>query len=792
MKLSELWLHEWVNPEISREDLCDRLTMAGLEVEAVLPVAEKFSGVVVAKIVRIEKHPEADRLQVCEVDTGGPEALTIVCGANNVKVGMKTAAALEGAVLANNLKIKSSKLRGVLSHGMLCSARELGLTEESEGLIILPADAPVGRAVWEYLDLTDHILDISITPNRGDCLSILGLAREVSAITRTKARIPAVSIIDTKIPDTLPVTIHAAEACPRYVGRMIRHVTPDATTPVWMQERLRRAGVRCISPVVDVLNYVMFELGQPMHAFDLEKIKSGIEVRMAKPQEQLELLDGQVVNLDSDTLIIADENKPLAIAGVMGGMESAVTLLTQDVFLESAFFQPVCVSRVSRQYKLNSESSYRFERGVDPDLQVRAIERATQLILEIAGGQPGPVIDSVKEKYLPHKKEIVLRTARIKKVLGLSIDDVEIEKILQSLGFVVEKNVEGWRVTVPARRFDITTEIDLIEELIRIYGYDKVPERLSVSGMQTAPRSEKKVHLSFIRQVLCHLGYQEIVAYSFIDKKIQQLFDPEMTPKALLNPITAEMSVMRTSLWPGLINTLLYNQNRQLARVRIFETGLRFIVKNESLHQENVLSGLVCGTIFPEQWGIPKRDADFFDVKGDVESILKLTFDSDSFAFKVGHHPALHPKQTADIYRHGEYLGTLGVLHPAIAQKLGITDKVVLFEILLDTIETAKLPHFKEVSKFPDIRRDMAILVDQTVPASLIQDTISDVAGEWLQDVHVFDVYQGKGIKEGHKSIALSLTLQHSSRTLVDEEVAALIERIIVTLKEKFAAELRG
>lgn len=792
MRLSELWLRDWVNPELNREDLCESLTMAGLEVEEILPVAEKFSGVVVAKVLRVEKHPTADRLQVCEVDTGGPEALTIVCGANNVKVGMKTAAALEGAVLANQMKIKASKLRGVLSHGMLCSSVELGLAEESEGLIILSADAPVGQAVWDYLDLTDHVIDVSITPNRGDCLSILGLAQDVSAITRTKARILSIASIDANISDSLPVVINASEECPHYVGRVIRNITADAMTPVWMQERLRRAGVRRISPVVDVMNYVMLELGQPMHAFDLAKIDNGIQVRMAKAHENLELLDGQTITLDSNTLVIADDKKPLAVAGVMGGMKSAVTLLTHDIFLESAFFQPECISRTSRYYKLNSESSYRFERGVDPDLQVRAIERATQLIIEIAGGQPGPVIDVAKEKYLPLKKEIVLRSKRIEKILGLSIADQEIENILQLLGFKTEKNPEGWKVTVPARRFDITVEIDLIEEVIRIYGYDKVPQRLSVSGMQTAPRSEKKIHLSAIRHVLCNMGYQEIVAYSFIEKKIQQMFDPELTPKELLNPITADMSVMRTSLWPGLINTLLYNQNRQHARARIFETGLRFIVKNDSLVQEGVLSGLVCGNAFPEQWGIPARSVDFFDVKGDVDNILKLTLDKESYEYKAGQHAALHPKQTADIYRNGEYLGTIGVLHPAIAQKLGITDKVVMFELLLDRLENAKLPHFKETSKFPLNRRDMAILVDEAIPASLIQDTIISVAGELLQDVHIFDVYQGKGIKEGYKSVALSLTLQHASRTLVDEEVAAVIERVIVTLKEKFAAELRG
>ncbi len=792
MRLSELWLREWVNPELSREDLCENLTMAGLEIEAVLPVAEKFSGVVIAEVVRVEKHPEADRLQVCEVNTGGPESLTIVCGAKNVKAGMKTAAALDGALLANKMKIKASKLRGVLSHGMLCSATELGLAEDSEGLIILPVDAPIGKDLWDYLDLTDHIIEVSITPNRGDCLSILGLAQDVSAITRTEARIPTISAIDATISDVLSVSLEVPEQCPHYVGRVIRNVIADAATPIWMQERLRRAGLRCITPIVDVMNYVMLELGQPMHAFDLEKISGGIEVRMAKEDESLELLDGQTVKLDSKTVVIADKKNPLAIAGVMGGMESGVTLLTKDIFLESAFFQPVCISQMSRQYKLNSDSSYRFERGVDPELQVRAIERATQLILAIAGGQPGPIIEVADKQYIPQKKEITLRSKRISQLLGFTINNSEIESILKLLGFSTEKNHEGWTVIVPARRFDITAEIDLIEELVRIYGYDKVAPSSSISAMQMNPCSEKKIHLSTLRHALCDMGYQEIVAYSFIDKKIQKLFDPDLAPKELLNPITAEMSVMRTSLWPGLINTLLYNQNRQQNRARIFETGLRYIVTNESLAQQHVLSGLVSGSVFPEQWGVVSRDADFFDVKGDVERILKLSFDQDSFEFKIGSHPALHPSQTADIFRHGEHVGTLGVLHPSMAQTLGVSGKVILFEILTDKLECAKLPQFKEISKFPEIRRDIAILVNQAVPASLIQDTITCVAGELLQAVNIFDIYQGKGITEGHKSVALSLTLQHSSRTLVDEEVAALMERVIVTLKETFAAELRG
>ncbi len=793
MKISELWLREWVNPLLSREDLCEALTMAGLEIEEVSPVAEKFSGVVVGQVISIEKHPEADRLHVCQVATGGAEPITIVCGAQNVVAGMKTAAALEGAVLANKMKITASRLRGVLSHGMLCSARELGLAEESNGLIVLPPDAKVGENVWDYLNLTDHVLDISITPNRGDCLSVAGLAQDVAAITQTKLTILDVPTIDATISDALPIVLRAQKECPHYVGRVIRRVAADAATPIWMQERLRRSGIRCISPIVDVMNYVMLELGQPMHAFDLAKISGGIQVRLSTQDENLELLDGQTITLDSKTLIIADDQKPLAIAGVMGGMESAVTLLTQDIFLESAFFQPTSVARMTRQYKLNSESAYRFERGVDPTLQVRAIERATQLILQIAGGEAGPVIDIANENDLPQTKKIILRAPRIKKILGLEISDEQVTAILQSLGFVTEKTATGWNVIVPARRFDMTIEEDLIEEIIRIYGYQKVPQHAAAtSAMQIHPRSEKRLTLSMLRHALRDMSYHEVVTYSFIDKKMQTLFDPTAEYKELLNPITAEMSVMRTSLWPGLVNTCLYNHNRQQSRVRIFESGLRFVMKEGVLTQERVLSGLIAGSVNPEQWGLPNRQADFFDLKGDLENLLKLTGYAEQCEFKTGTHPALHPGQTAEIYRNGEYLGILGVLHPSLAKKISAEGKIVLFELLLDKLEIAKLPRYSEISKFPEIRRDIAILVNQTVPVYSIQDTIRNVAGELLQNIDVFDVYQGKGITAGHKSVALALTLQHASRTLVDEEVADLMRRVIVALKETFAAELRG
>jgi phenylalanyl-tRNA synthetase beta chain len=792
MKVSELWLREWVNPAKPIEEVCSMLTFAGLEVEEIAAVSEQFTNIVVGKILSIEKHPEADRLNVCTVDVGESAPLTIVCGAKNVKVGMKAPTALVGAILPNKKEITQSELRGVASYGMLCSITELGLAEQSEGLMQLPHDAPVGSLIWDYLKLNDNVIDVSITPNRGDCLSIQGLAKEISAVTQSNLHTPNLIEIKASIQDTFPVDCLATQDCPRYVGRIIKGVQADATTPMWMQERLRRAGIRCISPVVDVMNYVMLELGQPMHAFDLQTLAAGVTVRLAHANEELKLLDGQTVNLTPETLIIADKNKPLAIAGVMGGFDSAVTLLTQDVFLESAYFNPKAIARVTRSYGLGSDSSYRFERGIDPALQRVAIERATELLLEIAGGEPGPITEVIHAEYLPQSAKITLRKLRMEKLLGLSIPGVEVENIFSRLGFSTEKTEQGWVVTVPPRRSDITLEVDLIEELIRLYGYDKLPESEARSLMQLHARPETKVYLSTLRTIFRDLGFNEVVTYSFVDKKLQTLLNPEATAKALINPITADMDVMRTNLWPGLINTLLYNQNRQQSRVRLFEIGLRFILKDNKLEQQRVISGLISGAALPEQWSASKRDADFFDLKGDLQNVFKSTFMSDQFIFKAHQHPALHPGQTAEIYCDDKVIGVMGALHPSIAQNLSITDKVFMFELVLDHLETARLPRSQEISKFPEIRRDLAILVNDTIPAQRIQDTIKQVAGALLRDVNVFDVYQGKGIGVDQKSIALALILQHATRTLRDEEVADVVDRVIVALKDQFAAVLRS
>jgi phenylalanyl-tRNA synthetase beta chain len=792
MKFSESWLREWVNPSLNRKQLSAAMTMAGLEVESVTVVADKFSGVVVGEVISVAKHPEAERLNICAVNAGADKTLTIVCGASNVKAGMKYPAALQDAVLANNLIIKTTKLRGVTSEGMLCSPQELGLGEDGEGLLELPLDAPVGKDIWEYLKLQDHLIDVSITPNRGDCLGMRGLARDVSAITRSvfnDLKIPAVKPASK---DTLPITIEERESCPKYTGRVIRNVKTATPTPIWMREHLRRYGIRSISVVVDITNYVMLELGQPMHAFDLDKISGGIKVRLSKLGEKIALLDGSEATLDDKTLVIADHEKPVAIGGVMGGMNSCVTLETKNIFFESAFFKIAPVARACRHYHVNSDSAYRYERGVDPTYQRAALERATQLVCDLAGGEPGPVSEVAYAELLPQPVKISLRAAKIKTLLGCDVTEGEVESIFEFLGFLNQKSTDGWDVTVPARRSDISADVDLIEEIGRLYGFDNIPLHHYASALQISTSAETKVPLGRFRNALSDLGYQEVVTYSFIDPKLQALFDPQSPPKILKNPMSVDMSVMRTSLWPGLIGALLYNLNRQQSRVRIFESGLQFIETANGLSQEAVLSGLVSGSADPEQWGVKSRPVDFFDLKGDLENLFKLTRDQKHFNFMSATDPALHPGQTAQIFRKGRLLGTLGCLHPSLMRALKIDAKVFLFELFLSELELLDPLKMVEISKFPEIRRDLAILIDQSVPAQALQYTIREVAGDLLKEVDIFDLYQGKGIEPGRKSIALALTLQHGSRTLVDDEVAEVMNKVVVALNSQFNAELRG
>lgn len=789
MRCSESWLREWVNPDLTRDELCTSLTMAGLEVEEITPAAKEFTHVVIGQVLKIAKHPDAERLQVCEVDTG-KEKLQIVCGAENVREGMKAPVALINAVLPDKTLIKQTEIRSVSSQGMLCSASELGLSEESQGLLELPSDAPVGTELKSYLKLDDYVIDISITPNRGDCLSIKGMAREISALTGSPLlKKNSDNEIKPAFTEKFPVLVEDKKSCPVYMGREIRAIKADAQTPAWLKEKLRRSGIRSINAAVDVTNYVMLELGQPMHAFDLDKIHQKISIRKSRSGERIALLDGTEKELDDETLVIADNESPLAIAGVMGGMDSSVTLLTHNIFLESAFFTPETVARQRQYYNLNSDSAYRFERGVDYALQKQALDRAAQLILEIAGGQAGPAIEVIHQPDLPAQKIIVLPQEKIAKVLGVIIPENEVENIFHALQFDFKKENKHWSVIVPSFRFDITLPEDLIEEIARLYGYDKIPEHVLKANLQTTQEGQKD--LSAVKNQLRDYGYHEIISYSFIDKKLQTLLDPDQQPCELVNPITADMTVMRTNLWPGLVNTLIYNLSRQQHRVRLFETGTCFIHQGEKLLQQTRLGGLITGQAFPEQWGETARETDFFDVKGDVQALLSILNKDDQLGFVPEKHPALHPGQTAGIFYQHKKIGTVGALHPHVLQKLDLSRKVFVYELDISCFNETGLSLFQEISKFPEIRRDLAIVVNQAVPAREIQDTIKVIAGPWLKDIFIFDVYQGKGISPGLKSIALGFILQHPSRTLVDDEVTALVERIVSTLKGKFGAELR-
>lgn len=792
MKFSEAWLREWVNPKINREKLGDTLTMAGLEVEELARVAAEFSGIVIGQVVHTEKHPEADKLTLCEVNVGEEKNLRIVCGANNVKAGMKVPVAMIGAILPDKKTIVPTKIRGADSEGMLCSASELGLAETSEGLFELAQDAPIGKDLNDYLQLNDYTIDLSITPNRGDCLSIKGVAREVSALTKTALNTISHPHIAPTINDVLTVEVEDKTACPHYVGRVIRDVKADAQTPLYMKERLRRSGIRSISPIVDVTNYVMLELGQPMHAFDLNTLVKGIKVRQSKQGEKIALLDGSEKELNAETLVIADHEKPVAIAGVMGGLDSSVTLLTKDIFLESAHFSSPVVAQQRQYYNLSSDSAYRFERGVDPTIQTEAIERATQLILEIAGGKAGPLVEIVSKEFLPKLQTITLPTKKITQVLGIVIDDKTIGKILDLLKFSYQHEEDTWIVRVPPYRFDMTVPEDVIEEIARLYGYDNIPTHVIRAELQASTNKESARDLQGLRQILTNQDFQQVISYSFVDKELQKQLDPNETARELVNPITADMTVMRTNLWPGLINVLRYNKSRQQHRIRLFEIGTCFITQDEKLLQVPRLGGLISGLAANEQWGISGREVDFYDLKGHIQNILSASFSRDDITFKPESHPALHPGQSASVHYGDKKIGHFGAIHPVIAQNLDITGRIFLFEIDLGLLQDKPITSMREISKFPEIRRDIALLVNQAIPAKDIQDTIKRTAGDWLKDVFIFDVYQGKGITPGLKSIALALILQHPTRTLVDDEVADLMERVITSLKGQLGAELRS
>lgn len=789
MRFSEAWLREWVNPPVDTQALADRFSMAGLEVDSVAPAAPNFSGVVVGEVLQKAQHPDADKLSVCQVNVGG-ETLQIVCGAKNVAAGMRVPVALVGAVLPGDFKIKRSKLRGVESLGMICSATELGLADASEGILPLPADAPIGTDIRDYLKLDDSLIEIDLTPDRGDCNGILGLAREVGALYAVPQTPPPMPAIPVASEARVPVEVSAAEACPRYACRVIRGLDPKAETPLWMKERLRRSDIRSLGPVVDVTNYVLLELGQPMHAFDLARLQGGIRVRLAGAGESLTLLDGKVLELAPDTLVIADHQRPLALAGVMGGAESGVGSETTDILLESAYFAPLAIAGKARRYGLHTDSSYRFERGVDPTLQVRAIERATALLLEIAGGGPGPVVDIVQGAP-GDKPAISLRRDRIRRVLGISIADDAVVGYLQRLGMAVEPVDGGWRVVPPACRFDIAIEADLIEEIGRIHGFENIPSHSPRIPMTLSTRPERELDLDGVKQRLTSLGFQEVITYSFIEPGWAAAMAPDVEGIPLANPISADMSTMRPSLWPGLIGCARHNFARQQPRVRIFETGLQFQRRGGEIVQEPMLAALVAGDCHGEQWGQVSRPVDFYDLKADLEAILRLGGDDAAFRFVATAHPALHPGQSATIYRGDECVGHIGMLHPQLAAQWDIGGNLYLFELRLSAIKEGRLPAFEPLSKFPSIRRDIAVVVDRELPLAEVEQCIRGHGTEILRDILPFDVYTGDKVDSGRKSLALGLILQASSRTLTDQEVEEMIEGILRGLSEKLGAQLR-
>lgn len=792
MKFSEQWLREWVKPALSTQALSDQLSLAGLEVDEVSGVAGHFEGVVVAEIISATQHPDADKLQVCQVSDGS-ETFQVVCGAANARAGLKTAFARVGAVLPDDFKIKKAKLRGVESMGMLCAEDELGISDDHGGIMELAVDAPLGTDLREFLNLNDSLIDVDLTPNRGDCLSIAGLAREVGVLNQVPVSQVQIEEVEAVCADTFPVQLDAPNACPRYVGRVIRNINPGATTPQWMQEKLRRSGIRSIDPVVDVTNYVLLELGQPMHAFDLNKLSEGIVVRMAKAGETLVLLDETEVTLNDDTLLITDAKGPLAMAGIMGGDASGVTDETRDIFLESAFFSPLSIVGRARNYGLHTDSSHRFERGVDWQLQRKAIERATALLLEIVGGEPGPVTEAVSEADLPTVPVVRLREDRLNTMLAMEMPQTTVEDILSRLGMsLVRRDDKAWDVTVPSWRFDITLEVDLIEEIARVYGYDNLPVRTPIAQLPLPPIEEKQVTLNRIRRHLMSRDYQEAITYSFIEAGLSAQFDPDTQPLALANPISAEMAVMRTTLWPGLVKAVSHNQNRQQARVRLFETGQRFLPQaNGGLLQQNTIAGVITGNRDTEGWAASKDKIDFFDIKGDVESLLALGGCPEQFSFVAAEHPALHPGQSAQILRQGEVVGYLGALHPQLLKNLDLNGPVYLFELQQDAVTLGRLPRYAALSKHPEMRRDLSLIVDEQVEFDKIRRTVIGVAGDELKKVTLFDLYQGQGIEAGRKSLALGLTWQHPSRTLTDEEINNSVKAVVAALTNDCGASLR-
>ncbi|HET6913281.1 MAG TPA: phenylalanine--tRNA ligase subunit beta [Rhodanobacteraceae bacterium] len=791
MRFSENWLRQLVVIPADRVGLVERLTLSGLEVESVETLGAQLEGVVVARIVECTPHPDADKLRVCRVETGSGE-VQIVCGAPNARAGLKAPLATIGATLPNGIAIKAAKLRGVESAGMLCSAKELAVDADASGLMELPEDAPVGTPFGAYLGLPDASIELKLTPNRSDCLGMRGLADEVAAEFGTHAKGFDFAPVSATIKTQRAIRLEAGADCPRYLGRAIRGIDAFAKTPVWMAQRLRAAGIKPISAVVDVTQYVMLELGQPMHAFDESNLEGSIIVRRAHASETLKLLDGSEAKLDPGFLVIADETKPLALAGVMGGFESRVTESTRNVFLESAHFAPAAIMGRARKLGLNTDAAHRFERGVDPELPRLAMERATALLIEITGGQAGDIVEAALSEHLSHATPIALRRARIARVLGVAIPDEQVQRILSALGMQLETTDDGWHVTPPSRRFDIGREEDLIEELARIHGYAQIPSRLPAGEPPAPVEDETRLPESALRAQLAARDFTEAVCYAFVDALRLQTWGIADGAVPLANPLSAEMAVMRTSLLPGLVDALRANRNRQQARVRLFEFGRIFTRTADAPRETPMLAAVACGSAQAEQWGEKSRALDFFDLKGDLESLLAMG-GSPGWNFGRNDLPAwLHPGRGARVLINGVPVGAIGALHPRLLRELDLDGDVYVFEVQGQPLRQRIVPIARSLPRFPSVRRDIAVELPLTVVWGEIEGNLRKALGPVLSDTFVFDVYTGPGLKEDQKSVAMGLILQDASRTLTDQDADACVAAALASLESMFGAKLRS
>ncbi len=790
MKINYQWLKSWVNTDLDAHGVAERFTLAGLEVDDCAPVAANLDGVVVGEIIDVQPHPDADRLRVCRV-AGDDQERTIVCGAPNAAEGLKVPLATLGSVLPGGLKIKPARLRGVASEGMLCSAPELELGQDKSGLMELPQDAPVGTPLSAYLGLDDYVLDIDLTPNRADCLSVRGLARELSALTGVPVSGPEFRPVPAAGTDEIDIHLHAPADCPCYVGRVVRGVDVEAPTPLWMVEALRRCGIRALGPVVDVTNYVLLELGQPMHAFDLAQLQGSIHVRRAKAGERMVLLDERDVELDPDMLLICDETRPLAIGGVIGGLESGVSDRTRDILLESAWFNPSTIVGRARRLGLATESAHRFERGVDPALQRQAMERATALILELAGGTPGPIVEAVDENHLPVAKKVRLRPERVNRLLGTELPSDQIASSLERLGMAVDSQGDDLSVLPPTARRDIALEVDLIEEVARTLGYDNLPTRMPGGHLRLKTGSESRIGVRTLARQLSARGFQEIISWSFVSEDDLIELGLEEGAQKLANPLNRDMAVLRTSLLPGLLKTAAANFRRQHESFRLFELGACFQMRDGAFHELQRLSLLMSGRLSQEHPSIDARCADFFDLKGEIEQILSLNGVVGELSSRRSTQPWLHPGQSADLYLDDEFVGSMGQLHPSIAEGLDAQNPVILAELSHRILES-RVPVYQRGSRYPAVRRDIAVIVDEQTAAADVIGEIRENSGNLFEKCVIFDEYRGKGIESGHKSLAMGLILRDVSRTLNDAEVDQTMDRVVAGLRDRFGAELRG